>query len=181
MVDPMTATSRGRHTYTTKSQKALTILRVCGAVDLVAGTALLLGGVILPFVLNAGAGEGEAEVVMLLFGPLAVWSGLSMLWGRVHVSADSVSSGNLWFHRWPRNAVVAVDVRRKDFGRLPRTVPYLVLRDGEYCPLFPLARSASRQTAFRASLAARESQQQLVDELRMELGVGGSDCQLPDS
>ena len=180
-MEPMTVTRPGRHTYATKSRTTVTILRVCGAVDIVAGAALLLGGVILPFVPNVGAGGDEAEVVMLFFGPLAVWSGLLMLWGRVRVSAGWVSSGSLWFRRWPREEVQAVDVRRKDFGRLPRTVPYLVLRDGRNCPLFPLARSATRPTGFRASLVARESQQQLVDELRLELGVGGSDCQLPES
>jgi hypothetical protein len=129
---------------------------------------------LVPLVPGAGGGEGW-PALWVLSGAYWAWYGLFLLWGRVKVTERWASSAYFSFHRWPRAQVVAIDVRRKDSWRSPRTVPYVVLKNGRSFPLFPLERRIAPPRWQRAPVVAEESQQELVDELRLELGVGGSD------
>ena len=138
-----------RAIYTLKSRKAFNTVRTCRIIDLTIGIPLTL--------LAIGQGVGalaklvtgdlssmpfEAVKVGLIIGfcgLVTLWAGQAMLFSSVNLSRHWLSSGgDLLFHRWRREKIVAIDIRQHNLGRKARTVPFVVLRDGESNPSWHL-------------------------------------------
>lgn len=172
------STSRDKRAFSFKAGRSRRALSICGVIDLVCAVPLTMAGVSLWIaVLVVAAGNGglfplvKWALICLVFGVLAGWCGLIMLFNQVVLTPTCLSSGSSLrvVHRCPRDAVVAIDVRQRNFGRAPRAVSFAVLRDGTSIPLLPLSTLLSRTGG------QLEAQRSVVDELRRTLGVGGAD------
>jgi len=162
----------GSRSYTLMNRKRDIALRVCGGIDLVASFVLLVLGLALVAV---GTWQGAAILVAV---PIFVWAGTVMTWSRVYLTPDRLSTMTARPHRARREEIASIDVRRIDFGKIPRVLPVVRLKDGRSFKLLPLAASAvvgySRQSD-EEQTRARRRQAAMVEEIRASLGVGGTD------
>ncbi|MCU1363316.1 MAG: hypothetical protein JWM55_1144 [Acidimicrobiaceae bacterium] len=170
--------STPKRTFSLRARRPTRALRICGVINLACAVPLTIAGVglwiALP-VVAAGTGGlialAKWALICSLFGPLVAWCGLMMLFRVVALTATRLSSGSSLrvVRRCPRDAVVAIDIRQRNFGRAPRAVPFAVLGDGTNIPLMPLATLLSRTGR------QLEIQRTVVGDLRRALGVEGTD------
>jgi hypothetical protein len=172
-----------KHAFSLRARRSRRALSICGVIDLVCAVPLTMAGVGLWIaVVVVAVGNGgllqlvKWALICLGFGVLAGWCGLMMLFMQVVVTSTRLSSGSSLrvVRRCPRDAVVAIDIRQRNFVRAPRAVPFAVLRDATSIPLMPLATLLSRIGN------QLETQRSVVDELRRALGVGGTDLTASD-
>jgi hypothetical protein len=180
--------------YTHKPARSVAILRVCGVIDLVCGVPLTLAaiGLLIAGVVTVLSGKANSiapgavvvGVILIVCGPLILWAAMIMLLGRVKLTNTTLSCGGTTFRRWNREDIVAVDIRQKNFGRMPRTVPFVVRRDGRSFPLMPLASNSPQGSGIPnpnplsgllTGPSTAKTQKEVVDDLRAALRIGGSD------
>jgi len=163
----------GSASFTLKSPKRETLLRVCGLIDLAASLVLILLG--LGLLLTPGWGFGIATVFA---GIATLWAGSVMTWGRVYVNSNRLLTMTNRPHRATRDHIASIDVCRSDLGKLKQVLPVVRLKDGKSFKLPPLCVSPvvgyTRQTPEQQALMMSQ-QGNYVREIRSMLGVGGSD------
>lgn len=172
---------RAKHqSYGLKSDVRVTVLRVCGTIDVVVGLAFtaVAIGLWVAFVMTA-AGHRHASdalagaVICTVVGAIATWLGLAMMFNRVVVNETYLTSGQTLRvrRRVPRDQIIAIDIRQRNFGKAPRAMASAELRDGPGLDLMPLATPLTR------SLVADQlrNQHAIVMDLRRTLNVEGTD------
>lgn len=156
---------RDKRAFSFKARRSRRALSTCRVIDLVCAVPLTMVGLGLWIaVIVVAAGNGgvfqllNRALICLDFGVLAGWCGLLVLFNQVVLTPTVVSSGGSLrvVHRCPRDAVVAIHIRQRKFGRAPRAVTFAVLRDGTSIPLTPLSTLLSRTgPSSKVSMSAR--------------------------
>lgn len=174
---------RSRRSYSLRFRRSQAVLRICGVIDLLGAGLLLLFGAVLLLALPVDASTGkDANVlttlaglgtVCFVFGLIFTWAGVQMTWGRVYLTPDRITSMNLWIRRASISEVARIDIRRSDWGKLPRLIPFVVLGNGTSFKLMPL--SLASANGFKSSQLGR--QLEIVNELRSACGADGDDYQ----
>ena len=172
MIFVVIAEGRNRRTFMLGPRWKYAAMRTFGVLDLACAAFLLWIGIALTV---AGPTQWRDPLgwVGMVGGVVALWAGLVSVHAGVVVNRTHLISGQslLLRRRVTRDAVLAVDIRQRNFGRAPRSVPVAALRDGSELSLMPLATLLTRGDRGQR-LAAQHT---LVAELRRALGVSGSD------
>ena len=87
----------------------------------------------LSLVVDSGNGKAVPDqsglmglMLMLIgFGAVATWAGVQMTWNRVYLTSGDIASMNTWLRRAAAAEVVRIDIRRCQWGKLPRVTPLL--------------------------------------------------------
>lgn len=159
------------NSFTLRPRKREAALRVCGMIDLCAAVFLSLAGLALTVV---GTWQGPVILVGSLLG---LWTGTLMTWGRVYATPERLLVTANRPHRAMRNDIAAIDVGRSDFGKIKQVMPLVKRKNGSSFKLQPLSVASGQWNDPQFADQRREllaRQQEMVEELRSMLGVGGS-------
>lgn len=163
--------------FTLKSDAALRVFRACGWIVLACGAMLGLLAIIVAVAPVWGTATSQDSLLLIILAisaPWSLWAGWAMLIYGVRLSPNRLSSGGVRLRRCAPQDVVSVDIRRHDFGRAPRVVPFVVLRNGTAFPLVSLVSPLGSGGAGVGLGVSTQTHEKVVRQLRLALGVGGS-------